>query len=231
MTHSRTAVVLLSGGLDSAVTLARAGADGFQVVAVTIRYGQRHHRELEFAQAQAEAVKAGEHLVVDIDLRAVGGSSLTGEGPVPKARSNRELAHSIPNTYVPARNTIFLAYALAVAESRSITDIYIGANAIDYSGYPDCRPEFIEAFERLACQATKTGVQGTRYRIHAPLLNMTKAEIIRLGNDLGVDFGRTWSCYDPTASGLPCGGCDACRLRSRGFRQAGLTDPWDKKKA
>ena len=217
------AVVLVSGGLDSATTMAIANRDGFRAHALSFDYGQRHKLELEAAKRVARLLSAADHRIAQIDLRIFGGSALTGQMAVPK---NRETGtNSIPVTYVPARNTIFLAYALAWCEALGAADIFIGANAIDYSGYPDCRPEFISAFERLAALATKAGVEGTAFRIHAPLISMSKADIIRKGAELGVDFSLTHSCYDPTTDGLACGECDSCRLRLAGFREAGLTDP------
>lgn len=219
----KRAVVLVSGGLDSATTLAIANRDGFRAHALSFDYGQRHKVELAAAKNVARALGAADHRIAQIDLRIFGGSALTGEMAVPKNRDTK--AHNIPVTYVPARNTIFLSYALAWCEALGASEIFIGANAIDYSGYPDCRPEFISAFERLASLATKAGVEGTAFRIHAPLISMSKAEIIRTGAELGVDFSITHSCYDPSADGLACGECDSCRLRLAGFREAGLTDP------
>ncbi len=221
----KRAVVLLSGGLDSATTLAICRAEDFEVHALSFRYGQRHAREIAAAEKVAHSLGAKEHRIAEIDLRLFGGSALTSDLPVPKERATAEMATAIPTTYVPARNTIFLAYALAYAESLGAADIFIGANAVDYSGYPDCRPEFIRAFEQLANLATRAGVEGKRYKIHAPLLAMTKAEIIQRGHSLGVDFSLTHSCYDPTPEGLACGECDSCQLRRRGFRAAGLEDP------
>lgn len=223
MQATKPAIVLLSGGLDSATTLAIAKADGFDLIALTFRYGQRHQIELEAAAPVASAIGVREHLVVDIDLRVFGGSALTANIPVPKDRDLR--ATEIPITYVPARNTIFLAYALALAEVCDAPDIYIGVNAIDFSGYPDCRPEYIAAFERMAALATRAGVEGRPARLHAPLIHLAKADIIRRGLALGVDFGLTRSCYDPDARGRGCGHCDTCRLRLAAFAQLGLTDP------
>jgi 7-cyano-7-deazaguanine synthase len=220
----KLAVVLLSGGLDSATTLAICRRDGFEPHALSFDYGQRHKLELEAAKRVAESLGAREHRIALIDLRVFGGSALTAGIAVPKNRETGS-AKEIPITYVPARNTIFLSYALAWCEVLGAADIFIGANAIDYSGYPDCRPEFIAAFERLAGLATKTGVEGTRFQIHAPLIAMSKLEIIRKGIELGVDFSLTHSCYDPSADGLACGECDSCRLRLEGFRAAGLEDP------
>jgi 7-cyano-7-deazaguanine synthase len=220
------AVVLLSGGLDSATVLAIAKAEGHDVYALSFAYGQRHSWELECARVVARAGGAKEHRTASIDLRAFGGSALTAEIDVPKGRSPEEMSGEIPITYVPARNTIFLSFALAWAEVLGSSDIFIGVNALDYSGYPDCRPEFIEAYERLANLATKAGVEGRQsLRIHTPLIALTKAEIIRKGLELGVDYGLTSSCYDPSPTGLPCGGCDSCVLRQKGFRENGLTDP------
>jgi 7-cyano-7-deazaguanine synthase len=220
------AVCLLSGGLDSSTALACARRDGFEVYALSFDYGQRHHVELEAARRIAQAVGVVQHRIARIDLRAFGGSALTGEIDVPKGRSAEEMADGIPITYVPARNTIFLSFALAWAEVIGAGDIYIGVNAIDYSGYPDCRPEFISAFERMANLATKAGVEKTlEIRIHTPLIQLTKAEIIRLGVSLGVDYSLTHSCYDPAVSGKPCGQCDSCRLRRAGFEAAGIEDP------
>ena len=219
----KRAVVLLSGGLDSATTLALALRDGFAAHALSFDYGQRHRLELNAAKRIAAALGANEHRIATIDLRVFGGSALTSDLAVPKNREAED--GEIPITYVPARNTIFLSYALAWCEVLGAADIFIGANAVDYSGYPDCRPEFIVAFEKLAGVATKAGVEGTQFRIHAPLLSMSKAEIIRRGTDLGVDFSLTHSCYDPTPEGLACGECDSCRLRLAGFRDAGLVDP------
>ena len=219
------AVVLLSGGLDSATTLALARQEGFAPHALTFRYGQRHAAELEAARAVARQQQVVEHREIAIDLRSIGGSALTSELPIPQGPPDRELAPGIPVTYVPARNTIFLAYALAWCEVLGASDIFIGVNAVDYSGYPDCRPEFIRAFEVLANLATKAGVEGRRFRLHAPLLAWRKAEIIRRGTALGVDFALTRSCYAPDPQGRACGRCDACLLRLRGFREAGIPDP------
>ena len=218
------AVLLLSGGLDSATTLAIALRDGHEVHALSFDYGQRHQLELNAARRVAARARVRDHRIARIDLRVFGGSALTDNIAVPKNRGTKS-ASEIPITYVPARNTIFLSYALAWCEVLGAADIFIGANAIDYSGYPDCRPEFISAFEHLAGVATKAGVEGTRFRIHAPLISMTKADIIRKGVELGVDFSITHSCYDPATDGLACGECDSCRLRLAGFRDAGLADP------
>jgi 7-cyano-7-deazaguanine synthase len=217
------AVVLLSGGLDSYTAAAIAKAEGFRLFALTIRYGQRHARELEAARQVAEALDVVRHVELDVDLSAFGGSSLTSAMPVPKDRPIDP--HEIPSTYVPARNTVFLSLALGWAEVLGARDLFIGVNALDYSGYPDCRPEFIAAFERLASLATAAGVQGGSFRIHAPLQHLTKAAIIRTGLDLGLDYALTHSCYDPDAQGRPCGRCDSCALRSAGFAQAGIADP------
>jgi len=221
------AVVLLSGGLDSATVLAVAKADGYLPYALSFRYGQRHDVELRAAQRVAAALGAAGHVVADIDLRVFGGSALTADIAVPHHGSADELDTTVvPVTYVPARNTIFLAFALAWAETLGSSDIFIGVNALDYSGYPDCRPEYIAAFETMANLATKAGVEGRqRLHIHAPLIELTKARIIRRGLDLGVDYGLTHSCYDPSPAGRPCGSCDSCLLRARGFAELGLPDP------
>ena len=217
----RRAVVLLSGGLDSAVTAAWLRCEGFAVHALSFDYGQRHSVELQAAARVAEQVGVIEHVVQRIDLRAFGGSALTADIAVPKDRSPDEMASSIPVTYVPARNTIFLAFALAFAEVRGAFDLGIGVNAIDYSGYPDCRPEFIAAFERVANLATRAGVESGHIRLHTPLQDLSKSQIVRLGRELGVDLSLTISCYDPAADGTPCSRCDACELRARGFAEAG----------
>ncbi|MSR54409.1 MAG: 7-cyano-7-deazaguanine synthase QueC [Gemmataceae bacterium] len=220
------AVLLLSGGLDSATTFAIAKEQGFAVYALSIDYGQRHRVELERATQIAHRLGAVEYRTVKLDLRCLGGSALTDDISVPKGRTADEMDHGIPVTYVPARNTLLLGLALAFAESIGAFDIFFGANVLDYSGYPDCRPEFLEAFERLANLATKAGVEGTgRFRVHAPLLKLTKAEIIREGTRLGVDYSMTLSCYDPDQLGQPCGQCDSCQLRKKGFAEAGLADP------
>ena len=219
------AVVLLSGGIDSTTTLAIAMAQGYATYALSFRYGQRHEREIAAATKIAIALGVHEHRVAEIDLRIVGGSALTDTIDVPKNRAQSEIAAGVPITYVPARNTIFLSYALAWAEVLDASDIFIGVNALDYSGYPDCRPEFITAFENLAKLATKAGVEGQRFRIHAPLISLSKAEIIRRGAELGIDFSLTHSCYDPTADGRACGRCDSCQIRLKGFHEAGLRDP------
>ena len=220
------AVVLLSGGLDSATTLALARAEGFELYALTIDYGQRHRFELEAAQRVARSLGVARHVTLSLDLARFGGSALTGGVDVPKGRSDDEIAGGIPVTYVPARNTVFLALALAWAESLGCFDLFIGVNAVDYSGYPDCRPEFIAAFEKLANVATKAGVEGQgTWRIHTPLISLAKADIVRRGNELGVDYSLTHTCYDPDPKGVACGECDACRLRRRGFAEAGLRDP------
>ncbi len=217
----RRAVVLLSGGLDSAVTAAWLRRKGFDVHALSFDYGQRHSVELQASARVAKQVGVVEHVVQRIDLRAFGGSALTSDIDVPKDRSPDQMAASIPVTYVPARNTIFLAFALAFAEVRGAFDVGIGVNAIDYSGYPDCRPEFIAAFERVANLATRAGVESGHIRLHTPLQELSKAQIVRLGRELGVDLSLTISCYDPAADGTPCGRCDACELRARGFAEAG----------
>ena len=221
----KRAVVLLSGGLDSTTTLATAIAEGYETYALSFDYGQRHKIELDAARRIARALGAKEHRVAKIDMRIFGCSALTDDVDVPKKRSQTEIGHGIPATYVPARNTIFLSYALALAETGGARDIFIGANAIDYSGYPDCRPEFIVAFETLANLGTKTGVQGEHFRIHAPLITFSKAEIIRQALELDVDLALTHSCYDPSPDGVACGECDSCLLRLKGFREAGLEDP------
>jgi 7-cyano-7-deazaguanine synthase len=220
------AVVLLSGGLDSTTVLAIAKSQGFTPYALSFRYGQRHVVELASAQRVAEAQGVARHVVADIDLRVFGGSALTAEIDVPKHGAVTELNEDeIPSTYVPARNTVFLSFALAYAETVGAADIFIGVNALDYSGYPDCRPEYIAAFQTMANLATKSGVGGSRMTIHTPLIEMTKADIVRAGMALGVDYGMTSSCYDPDASGQPCGRCDSCLLRLKGFQEAGLSDP------
>ncbi|HKA61509.1 MAG TPA: 7-cyano-7-deazaguanine synthase QueC [Methylomirabilota bacterium] len=222
----RRAVVLLSGGLDSTTALAVARDEGFECYALSFDYGQRHDRELESAHRVADALGAKQHLVLRLDLRAIGGSALTADIPVPKSRSESEMSSGIPVTYVPARNTIFLSHALAWAEVLESSDIFIGVNALDYSGYPDCRPEYIEAFERMANLATRAGVEGAmRLRIHTPLINLSKAQIVLRGSGLGVDLGLTWSCYEPQPNGRACGRCDSCLLRRKGFSEAGLRDP------
>ena len=218
-----TAVVLLSGGLDSYTAAALLKRDGFDLYALSVLYGQRHAREIEAARAVARALGVRQHLEVGVDLARIGGSALTGDLPVPKDRVLD--AAEIPSTYVPARNTVFLSLALAWAEVVGAHDIGIGANALDYSGYPDCRPEYLEAFERLAALATRAGVEGARFRIHAPLLHMSKADIVRTGLSLGLDYGLTHSCYDPAPDGRPCGRCDSCVLRAKGFAEAGAEDP------
>jgi 7-cyano-7-deazaguanine synthase len=220
----KRAVVLLSGGLDSATTLAICVREGFEPYALSFAYGQRHNIEVLAAKRVAASLGAREHRIAEIDLRVFGGSALTDEIPVPKSRDEKKTS-GIPITYVPARNTIFLSYALAWCEVLGAADIFIGANAVDYSGYPDCRPAFIAAFEELAGVATKAGIEGTRFRIHAPLLAWSKAQIVETGAELGVDFSLTHSCYDPLPDSLACGECDSCRLRLEGFRQAGRQDP------
>jgi len=220
------AVVLLSGGMDSTTVAAIARSRGFDVHALTFRYGQRHQAEVEAARQVAERLGVRSHEVLDIDLRAFGGSALTGDLEVPKDRPLDEMGHGIPSTYVPARNTIFLAFALGWSEVLGASDIFLGANAVDYSGYPDCRPEFIQAFQTMANLATRAGVEGGRkLTIHAPLLALSKREIIEQGLALGVDYAITRTCYDPSPEGAACGRCDACQLRLKGFREAGLEDP------
>jgi len=225
----RPAVVLLSGGLDSTTVLAIALKEGYRCHAMSFRYGQRHVIELDRARVLAHSLGAASHIVVDIDLRQFGGSALTADMPVPKHRSVDEIGPGVPSTYVPARNTIFLSFALARAETLGATDIFIGVNALDYSGYPDCRPDFIAAFERMANLGTKAGIEGAQQlRIHTPLITMTKADIVRRGLSLGVDFGSTTSCYDPDPiTGVPCRQCDSCLLRAKGFSEAGVVDPLD----
>jgi 7-cyano-7-deazaguanine synthase len=224
-TPAQRAVCLLSGGLDSATCLAIAHRDGFETYALSFDYGQRHITELEAARRVAAALGATTHRVAKIDLRVFGHSALTADIAVPKGRDESSMSEGIPITYVPARNTIFLSFALAWAEVLEASDIFIGVNALDYSGYPDCRPEFIEAFEKMGNLATKTGAEGiTRMHIHTPLIQLSKADIVRLGAELGVPFGLTHSCYDPDASGHPCGACDSCLLRAKGFREAGMID-------
>ncbi|MBM4327037.1 MAG: 7-cyano-7-deazaguanine synthase QueC [Deltaproteobacteria bacterium] len=219
------AVVLLSGGLDSTTTLAVAQALGFQVYAISFDYGQRHKVELEAARRVADHMGAVEHLIVKVNLRTIGASALTSEDPVPKGRTVEEMAREIPVTYVPARNTVFLSLGLAWAEALGAQDIFIGVNALDYSGYPDCRPEYIEAFTKMANLGTKAGVEGRAFRIHTPLISLSKAEIVRKGLELGVDYSLTHSCYDPAPDGKPCRACDSCLLRAKGFEEAGARDP------
>ena len=226
MNSGRKAVVLSSGGLDSTTVMAMAKQDGFDIYSLSFSYGQRHTFELDAARNVANRFDAKRHLVVQINLREFGGSALTDHFDVPKGRNEQEMTEDIPITYVPARNTIFLSYALAWSEVLGSSDIFIGVNAIDYSGYPDCRPEYIEAFERMANLATKAGVGGiVKTRIRTPLLYMTKAQIVRKGTELGVDYAMTTSCYDPSLEGLACGLCDSCILRKKGFQEAGMPDP------
>jgi 7-cyano-7-deazaguanine synthase len=226
MAEKRKAVVLLSGGLDSTTTLAIAKNDGFAAYALSFLYGQRHRVEIDAARSIAERMGVAQHIVLPIDLRQFGGSALTADIPVPKDRSLDEMDQSIPITYVPARNTILLSFALAWAEVLGACDIYLGVNALDYSGYPDCRPEYIRAFEDMANLATKAAVEGRqKLHIHTPLIHLSKADIIRRGLELGVDYGLTISCYDPSADGAACGRCDACLLRAKGFAELGLEDP------
>ena len=222
----KNAVVLLSGGLDSTTVLAIAKSEGYVPYALSFQYGQRHVAELDAARRIAEAAGVAGHVVAEIDLRVFGGSALTADIDVPKGRSDEDMGAGIPITYVPARNTIFLSFALAWAETLEASDVFVGVNALDYSGYPDCRPEYIEAFERMANLATKAGVEGTqRLQIHAPLMQLTKEGIIRRGLELGVDYSVTQSCYDPDNAGRACGACDACQLRLRGFAAVGVPDP------
>jgi 7-cyano-7-deazaguanine synthase len=224
--QSKSAVVLLSGGLDSTTTLAIAKHEGFRLHALTFQYGQRHAIEIAAARRVAQAIGVERHVIVDIDLRLFGGSALTEDLAVPKNRTQDEISEGIPITYVPARNTVFLAYALAFAEVTGSEDIFIGVNALDYSGYPDCRPEFIQAFEAMANLATKAAIEGhQRLQIHTPLMQFSKAQIVQRGRELGVDFGLTHSCYDPSPDGSSCGQCDSCLMRLKGFAEAGLADP------
>jgi 7-cyano-7-deazaguanine synthase len=225
MKKEQRAVILLSGGVDSSTTLAIAKDQGYETYALSFRYGQRHDREILAAQSVAKYFTVKKHIVLDIDLRSFGGSALTDNIPVPKERGLAEMSSDIPVTYVPARNTIFLSFALAWAEVLEANDIFIGVNALDYSGYPDCRPEYIDAFRKMANLATKAGVEGKSFKIHTPLIKMTKSEIIQKGLALGVDFSLTTTCYDPSPSGAACGTCDACILRLKGFREIGITDP------
>lgn len=224
--QAKAAVVLLSGGIDSTTTLAIAKHEGFRLHALTFRYGQRHAIEIDAARRVAQALGVAHHAIVDMDLRVFGGSALTDDLAVPKSRTLDEIAHGIPITYVPARNTIFLAYALAYAEVSQSEDVFIGVNARDYSGYPDCRPEYIQAFEAMANLATKAAVEGRqRLRIHSPLIHLDKAQIIQRGLELGVDYALTHSCYDPAPDGAACGQCDSCLLRLKGFAEVGVADP------
>ena len=228
MSAQKKAVCLLSGGLDSSTCLAYARREGFACYALSFDYGQRHKVELRAAARVAESLGAARHLAVPVNLRLFGGSALTDEIDVPKGRSREAMSAGIPITYVPARNTIFLSFALAWAEALEASHVFLGVNAIDYSGYPDCRPEYIEAFERMANLATKAGVEGrTRLKIHTPLIGLSKAGIVKLAEELGLDFRLTHSCYDPDGEGRPCGACDSCALRLKGFAEAGLTDPLD----
>ena len=223
---AKPAVVLLSGGLDSTTVLAIAREQGYRCHAISFRYGQRHAHELTCAARIAQVLRAEQHVVVDFDLRRFGGSALTADIEVPKDRAAESMSSGIPSTYVPARNTIFLSFALAWAETLNASDIFVGVNALDYSGYPDCRPEYIEAYERMANLATKAGVEGRQQlKIHAPLISLSKAGIIRRGLELGVDYALTSSCYDPSPTGAPCARCDSCVLRAKGFAEAGVTDP------
>ena len=221
MTGPRKAVVLLSGGLDSTTVAAMARAEGYALMALTVDYNQRHRIELDHAARVATALGAARHVTLPLDLRAFGGSALTADIDVPKTG----VEPGIPVTYVPARNTVFLSLALAWAEAEGARDLFIGVNALDYSGYPDCRPGFIRAFEDMAAQATKAGVEGARFAVHTPLIDMSKADIVREGLRIGAPLALTWSCYDPTPAGAPCGACDSCRLRAKGFAEAGVADP------
>ncbi len=231
MSKDKKAIVLLSGGLDSTTAMAVARSEGYEIFGLSFRYGQRHALEIESAQRVAEVLGAKKHLIIDIDLTIIGGSALTeltDNIKIPKDRKEGEIGEKIPVTYVPARNTIFLSYALAWAEVIGVSDIFIGVNAIDYSGYPDCRPEYIEAFEHMANLATKAGIEGkSKLKIRTPLIHLTKAEIIRKGIELGVDYSITHSCYDPSPEGRVCGRCDSCLLRKKGFMEAGVADPAD----
>lgn len=226
LTKRRAAVVLLSGGLDSATALAIANSQAFECYALSFRYGQRHIQELKAAEVVAKSQGAVRHVIAQIDLREFGGSALTADVEVPKGRSATDMSHGIPITYVPARNTVFLSFALAWAETLGSSDIFMGVNALDYSGYPDCRPEYIAAYEAMANLATKAGVEGSqRLKIHTPLISLTKAQIIQEGLRLGVDYSHTSSCYDPQEDGKPCGVCDSCLLRAKGFSEVGVKDP------
>jgi 7-cyano-7-deazaguanine synthase len=226
MQKKKKAIVLSSGGLDSTTAMAVAKEQGYEIFSLTFRYGQRHVREIEAAERVAKALGAKKHLVIDIDLAKIGGSALTDDIDVPKARTRQEMEEEIPVTYVPARNTIFLSYALAWAEVLGAADIFLGVNAVDYSGYPDCRPEYVQAFEHMANVATRASVEGKiNIRIRSPLMDMSKAEIIRKGIALGVDYALTHSCYDPSPEGKACGQCDSCLLRKKGFMEAGIPDP------
>jgi 7-cyano-7-deazaguanine synthase len=226
LSKNTKAVVLLSGGLDSTTVLALARQQGYEAYALTLRYGQRHEVEITAAQKIAKLMQVADHAVLDIDLSVFGGSALTSSTPIPKDRSDKEIGTGIPVTYVPARNTVFLSLALAWAEVLGAYDIFIGVNALDYSGYPDCRPDFIKSFEQLAALATKAGVEAEqKFTIHTPLIDLSKKEIIEKGRALGVDYSLTRTCYDPTPEGIPCGSCDACLLRLKGFQEAGLEDP------
>ncbi|MCP4348152.1 MAG: 7-cyano-7-deazaguanine synthase QueC [Desulfobacterales bacterium] len=226
MTKKKKAVVLSSGGLDSTTVMAISKQAGYEIYCLSFDYGQRHSFELNAAKKIADITGAAKHLIISVDLRIIGGSALTDNTDVPKGRDEQDMADEIPVTYVPARNTIFLSYALAWAEVIRSSDIFIGINAVDYSGYPDCRPEYLESFEHMANLATKAGVEGiTKIKIHAPLMTMSKAQIIKKGVELGVDYSLTHSCYDPDVNGLACGECDSCLLRKKGFKEAGIADP------
>lgn len=222
---SNKAVVLLSGGIDSTTTLALAKVQGFEIYALSVLYGQRNNLELQSAKTTAQLMNVKKHLVLEIDLSAIGASALTNHIPVPKKQSEEKMSQTIPITYVPARNIILLSLGLAWAESLEASDIFIGVNTVDYSGYPDCRPQFIRAFEKVANLGTKAGTQGQPFRIHTPLIQMTKSQIIQKGTALGVNYSLTTSCYDPTTDGKACGKCDSCFLRKKGFREAGILDP------
>jgi 7-cyano-7-deazaguanine synthase len=222
---AKTAIILLSGGLDSATTLAHAMRQGFECQALTFGYGQRHSVEIDAARAVATALRVRHHRIIQIDAAALAGSALTGSQDVPKGRAPSEITRGIPVTYVPARNILFLSYALAWAETIGAADIFIGINAVDYSGYPDCRPDFVRAFEQAANLGTKSGVEGRRFTIHTPLIELSKAQIVRHAIDLGVDLSLTHSCYDPSPDGRACGQCDSCQLRRKGFAEAGIEDP------
>lgn len=223
---NKRAVVLLSGGVDSSTAAALAKQEGFELYALSFRYGQRHENEIAAAKRVATFLAVKKHLIIDFNLREIGGSALTADIEVPKGRSAQEISHGIPITYVPARNTIFLSFALALSEKIGAEDIFFGATQIDFSGYPDCREEYIRAFERMANLATKAGVESkSKFKIHTPLIRMTKGEIIRKGLELGLDYSLTWSCYEPTPKGLACGLCDSCQLRLKGFKEAGCKDP------
>ncbi len=224
-TTNKSAIILCSGGLDSTTVMAMAKNEGYSLYSLSFRYGQRHETELRQARKVSDLFKVEKQMIIDLDFAKIGGSALTDKTDIPKNRNLEEASKEIPATYVPARNTVFLSYALAWAEVLEISDIFIGVNAVDYSGYPDCRPEYIRAFEAMARLATRAGVEGRKIKIRVPLIQMTKAEIIKKGISLGIDYSITHSCYDPSAEGMACGNCDSCRLRLKGFREAGLADP------